>query len=151
MTGTRFAVRATGAALLAAALAVGATACSDNDTSPSDVASKGAEILASATAEAQKKVDEFKNGVDAKKDVKLGDVAKDGGRATVPVTVKNSADAKKSYLVLVTFRDAGGNRLDAVALQVNDVGAGASKKATARSHRSLGGDVTAELDRALSH
>ncbi|MFE1952931.1 hypothetical protein ACFW9D_20980 [Streptomyces sp. NPDC059524] len=151
MTATRCAARATGAALLAAALAVGATACSDDDTSPSDVASKGADILASATAEAQKKFDEFKNGVDAKKDVELGDVSKEDGRATAPVTVKNTADAKKSYLVLVTFRDSGGNRLDAVAVQVNDVGAGASKKATARSHRSLGGDVTAELDRALSH
>ena len=151
MTGTRRAIRALGAVLLATALAATAAGCSDNDTSPSDVASKGAKIFASATAEAQKKFDAFKNGTDAKKDVTLGDVRKDDGRATVPVTVKNTSDAKKSYLVLVTFRDAGGNRLDAVAVKVNDVAAGASGKATARSHRSLGGDVTADLDRALSH
>jgi hypothetical protein len=151
MAAVRDAVRGTGAALLATALVLGAAGCSDSGTSPSDVASKAASAVASATAEAGKKIDEFKNGVDAKKDVKLGDVTKDKDRATVPVTVTNSASSQKSYLVVVSFRDSGGNRLDSVALQVDDVGAGQTKKATARSNRSLGGEVTADIDRALRH
>ncbi|MCQ4207130.1 hypothetical protein M4J07_003472 [Streptomyces longispororuber] len=143
--------RAVGATVLAAALAVGVAGCSDSDTSPSDAASKAADVLASATAEAQDKIDEFKNGVDAKGDVKLGDVTKDGDRATVPVTATNGASSTKSYLVLVSFKDSGGNTLDTVALNVNGVEAGTSKEATARSHRSLDGDITADVTRALRH
>ncbi|MET9495500.1 hypothetical protein [Streptomyces sp. NPDC006552] len=144
-------VRGTAAALLAAALAVGAAGCSDGDGGPSDAASKAAGVLASATAEAQKKVDEFKAGTDAKSDVRLGDVTKDDGRATVPVTVTNKDSDAKSYLVLVAFKDSGGNRIDTVALNVNDVGGGASKKAEARSHRTLDGDISADIVRALRH
>ncbi|NEB79864.1 hypothetical protein G3I40_32290 [Streptomyces sp. SID14478] len=144
-------VRTMGATLLAAALAVGAAGCSDSDTSPSDAASKVGEVVSSATAEAQKKVDEFKDGTDAKGEVKLGDVRKDDGRATVPVTVTNGQSSQKSYLVLVAFKDSGGNTLDTVALNVNDVAANASKQASARSHRSLDGDVKADIVRALRH
>ncbi|GAA2312846.1 hypothetical protein OKJ48_04470 [Streptomyces kunmingensis] len=144
-------IRGAAAALLATALAVGAAGCSDNDTSPSDAASKAGGLLASATAEAQKKVDEFKAGTEAKGDVRLGDVTKDDGRATVPVTVTNKASDAKSYLVLVAFKDSGGNRLDTVALNVNDVEGGKSKKADARSHRSLDGDISADILRALRH
>ncbi|MZD05988.1 hypothetical protein GTW43_12950 [Streptomyces sp. SID5785] len=150
MAVARDAVRGTGAALLATALLLGAAGCSDGD-GPSDAASRAAEVVASATAEVQKKVDGFKDAADAKKDVRLGDVTRDDGRATVPVTVTNGASSTRSYLVVVTFRDQGGNRLDSVALRVDRVGAGRSKKATARSHRSLDGDVEATLDRALRH
>ncbi|MFI7386774.1 hypothetical protein [Streptomyces sp. NPDC049813] len=144
-------VRGAAAVLFVTALAVGAAGCSDGDGGPSDAASKAAGVLASATAEAQKKVEEFKAGTDAKSDVRLGDVTKDDGRATVPVTVTNDAPDSKSYLVLVAFKDSGGNRLDTVALNVNDVDGGASKKADARSHRSLDGDITADIVRALRH
>ncbi|MEV1018772.1 hypothetical protein [Streptomyces sp. NPDC050264] len=144
-------MRGTGAILLAAVLAAGAAGCSDSGDSPSDAASKAGSVLSSATAEAQKKVDEFKDGADAKGDVKLGGVTKDDGRATVPVKVTNRTSSAKTYLVLVSFKDGGGNLLDTVALNVKDVGAGTSKTETARSHRSLDGRVTADILRALRH
>ncbi|MYT70675.1 MULTISPECIES: hypothetical protein [unclassified Streptomyces] len=158
MAHRRSGVRATGAAVAAVALALTVAGCSDSDTSPSEAASKvgsaaskAADTVASATAEAGKKIDEFKGGVNAKDDVELGDVATDDGRATVPVTVDNGQSSSKSYAVQVEFRDKGGNLLDTVVVTVNDVGAGASKKATARSNRSLDGDVTADVARALRH
>ncbi|MFJ4712139.1 hypothetical protein [Streptomyces sp. NPDC088785] len=158
----RSGVRATGMAVAAAALALAAAGCSDSDTSPSDAASKaasvassaasrGADAVASATAEASRKLDEIKGGVDAKGDVKLGDVRSDDGRATVQVTVDNGQSSSKSYVVQVAFRDKGGNLLDTVVVSVDDVGAGTSKKATARSNRSLDGDVSADVARALRH
>ncbi|MFJ9036195.1 hypothetical protein ACIRF8_06365 [Streptomyces sp. NPDC102406] len=145
-------VRGMGAALLAVVvLTAGAAGCSDSDDGPSDAASKAAGVLSSATAEAQKKLDEFKKGTEAKGDVELGAATEDGDRATVPVTVTNKQSSTKSYLVLVAFKDSGGNRLDTVALNVDGVGADSSKKATARSHRSLDGKVTADILRALRH
>ncbi|MFD8569608.1 hypothetical protein [Streptomyces sp. NPDC059639] len=160
--GARAGARAAGAAAAVLALTLAAAGCSDSDTSPSDAASKaasaassavsrGSDAVASATAEAGKKLDEIKGGVDAKGDVKLGDVSTDGDRATVPVTVDNGQSDTKSYAVQVAFRDKGGNLLDTVVVTVNDVGADASKKATARSNRSLDGDVTADVTRALRH
>ncbi|MFI7340428.1 hypothetical protein ACIBUY_21160 [Streptomyces sp. NPDC050085] len=144
-------MRVAGATLLATVLAVAVAGCSDSDTSPSDAASKAADVVASATADAQKQLDEVKDSVNAKDDVKLGDVAKDDGRATVPVTVSNGQSSTQSYVVMVNFRDSGGNMLDTVVLKVNDVEAGKSKDATARSHRTLDGDVTADVARALRH
>ncbi|MYW64657.1 hypothetical protein GTY65_11340 [Streptomyces sp. SID8379] len=151
-----------GAAAAVVALTLGAAGCSDGDTSPSDAASKAgsavssaaskaSDVVASATAEASQKFNEFKDGVDAKDDVKLGDVAKDGDRSTVPVTATNGQSSTKSYMVQVDFRDGGGNLLDTVVVSVGDVEAGKSKEATARSNRSLDGDVTADVSRALRH
>ncbi|MHB9754140.1 hypothetical protein ACYBSK_07180 [Streptomyces sp. BYX5S] len=154
-------VRATAAALCVAALAATATACSDDDT-PSSAASKAAsaassaasrasDVVASATAEAQRKFDDFKDGVDAKSDVELGDVDSDGNRATVPVTVDNGTSGTKSYVVQIGFKNGDGKLVDTVVLNVNDVPGGDSKDATARSTHSLDGDVTAEVSRALRH
>ncbi|WP_338695865.1 hypothetical protein V2W30_11380 [Streptomyces sp. Q6] len=154
--------RTVGAAALVAALAVGVAGCSDSDTSPSDAASKAvsaassaaskaSDVVASATAKAQEKFDDIKGGVDAKSDVKLGDVGEDGGRATVPVTVTNSASSQKSFAVQVDFRDSGGNLLDTVVLTVSDVDADTSKDAKATSNRSLDGDVTADVSRAMRY
>ncbi|MBC9714882.1 hypothetical protein H9Y04_20245 [Streptomyces sp. TRM66268-LWL] len=146
-----------------AALALGAAGCSDDGSSPSDVASKaasavssvGAEVTAaasSAAAQAQQKLDEVKNSVDAKGDVQLGDPATDGeGRTTVEVTADNKEDATKSFAVQVDFRDSGGNLLDTVVVTVPDVAAGKSGKATARSNRKLSGDVTTDIKTALRY
>ncbi|MFD3932935.1 hypothetical protein [Streptomyces sp. NPDC058614] len=150
-----------------AALAAPLTGCSD-DTTPSDAASKAAsaasaagdalssataelgDTLASATAEAGQKFDEFKNGVNAKGDVKVGEATTDSdGRSTAKVTVTNSASSSKSYVVQIDFRDPSGNLLDTVVVTLNDIAAGASQDATARSHRTLSGDVTAEVARAV--
>ncbi|MFF3494925.1 hypothetical protein ACFYWS_26670 [Streptomyces sp. NPDC002795] len=148
-------VRAVGAALCAAALTVAAAGCSEDGDGPSGAASKAAsrasDVVASATAEAQKKFDDFKDGVDAKGDVKLGDVNSDGDRSTVPVTVSNGASDTQSYVVEVDFKNGDGKLVDTVVLKVNDVKGGGSKDATARSTHSLDGDITAEVSRALRH
>lgn len=156
------AVRAVGAALCVAALTVAAAGCSDDGDTPSSAASKAAsaassaasrasDVVASATAEAQRKFDDFKDGVDAKGDVKLGDVQTEGNRTTVPVTVDNGTSDTKSYAVQVSFKNGDDKLVDTVVLNVNDVPGGDSKDATARSTHSLGDGITAEVSRALRH
>ncbi|WP_328555918.1 FxLYD domain-containing protein [Streptomyces sp. NBC_00358] len=171
--GIRGPVRLILAAFVVAALATQLTACSD-DSSPSGTASKAAsaasraasavsqaasaatqagDALASATAEAGRRFDDFKNGVDAKDEVKLdGSASADSdGRATVELTVTNPTSSAKSYVVQVDFRDQSGNLLDTTVVTVNDVAGGASKNATARSNRSLTGDVKTGVARAVRH
>ncbi|CAL9505641.1 FxLYD domain-containing protein [Streptomyces sp. enrichment culture] len=154
-----------GSPLRRAALAVPAlllvtvlTGCSDGD-SPSDAVRKAAsaagratEAWSSATAEAGRRFDEIKGGVDAKDAVKLGTPSAGGdGRATVEVTVRNDSDSAKTFAVQVDFTDKGGNRLDAVVVTVPDVPAGGSGKGTARSNRDLGGEIGAEVGRAVRY
>lgn len=157
-----------GGAMLTAVVALaltgvtGLTGCSDDGT-PSSVASKAASAVesvgsqaasavSSATAEAGRRLDEVKNGVDAKDAVKLGAPATDSaGRSTVEITADNTADSAKSFAVQVEFKDAGGNLLDTVVVTVSDVAAGKSGKATARSNRELSGEVKAEVGRALRY
>ncbi|WP_405879324.1 hypothetical protein OG762_12110 [Streptomyces sp. NBC_01136] len=147
--------------LAAASLTLAAaslTGCSNNNTSPSDIASAASSLaseaggaLASATAEAGRRFDEFKSGLNAKGEVKLGDqVTTDSdGRSTVKVTATNPTPSSKTYAVQVDFRDNGGNLLDTVVVTLNDVPAGAAKDATARSTHTLSGDVTADVARAV--
>ncbi|MCX4885581.1 MULTISPECIES: hypothetical protein [unclassified Streptomyces] len=154
--------RWTAGAVLAVAVAASLTGCSD-DTTPSSavskaasaatsLASRGSEALASATAEAGRKLDEVKGSVDAKDSVKLGPPTKDGdGRTTVPVTAHNTASSAKSFAVQVNFDDAGGNLLDTVVVTLSDVAAGKSGEATARSTHKLSGEVKAEVGTALRY
>ncbi|MEE1792512.1 hypothetical protein PUR28_17340 [Streptomyces sp. BE308] len=156
-------VRGVRAVLLAAAVASAAAGCSDDGNSPSgavskaasaasSVASRGSDVVASATAAAQDKLNEFKDGVDAKGDIKLGTVGKDGdGRSTAEFTVTNGTDSAKSYAVQINFHDKGGNLLDATVVTVDDARPATPKDATARSNRKLDGDVTAEVATALRH
>ncbi|WP_371098365.1 hypothetical protein [Streptomyces sanglieri] len=151
------------AVLLTTAVMSTAAACSDDGGSASStaskaasaaasVASRGSDVVASATAAAGEKMKNFKNGVNAKGDVALSSTGTDGnGRATAKVTVTNSADAKKSYAVQVNFRDGSGNLLDTAVVTVDDVGAKSSKDATVRSNRKLSGEVKAEVGQALRH
>ncbi|MGC4984628.1 hypothetical protein ACLQ18_28930 [Streptomyces sp. DT193] len=171
--GIRGPVRLVLALSVVAALATQLAACSD-DSSPSDTASKAAsaaskaasavseaasaatqagDALASATAEAGRKFDEFKGGVDAKGEVKLDGTASpdSDGRATVKVTVTNPTSSAKSYVVQVDFTDTSGNLLDTTVVTVNDVAGGASKDGTARSNRSLTGDVKTDVARAVRY
>ncbi|MDN3023561.1 hypothetical protein [Streptomyces sp. S.PB5] len=155
MTGYRRAPAAAAAAVLTAL--AGLTGCSDDDT-PASVASKaaslasqGADVFASATAEVGERFDDIKNGVDVKDDVKVGTPTSTGGRAEVEVTAANTGDSQKSFLVQVDFTDGDGNFLDAVAVTVSDVAAGASGTATARSNRDLSGEVKAEVGRAVRY
>ncbi|WP_406218129.1 FxLYD domain-containing protein [Streptomyces canus] len=150
--------RWTTAALLTTLALTGLTACSD-DESPSSVASKVAsaasragEAVSSATAEAGRRFDDIKSGVDARNDVRLGAPATaSDGRTTVEVTATNSADSAKSFTVEVDFTDRNGKLLDAVVLTVSDVPAGGTGKGTARSTHDLSGDVRAKVPRAVRH
>jgi len=150
--------RWTTAALLTTLALTGLTACSDDD-SPSSVASKVAsaasragEAVSSATAEAGRRFDDIKNGVDARDDVRLGTpVTASDGRTTVEVTATNSADSAKSFTVEVDFTDRNGKLLDAVVLTVSDVPAGGTGTGTARSTHDLSGDVRAKVPRAVRH
>ncbi|MGW1227165.1 hypothetical protein [Streptomyces sp. NPDC001478] len=156
-------VRGAGAVLVAAVIAATATACSDDgDTASSTVskaasaassaASRGADAVASATAAAGDKLDDIKDGVNAGGDVKAAAPTVDGdGRATSKVTVTNSTDSTQSYAVQINFRDASGNLLDTVVVTVDDVASKATEDATARSNRTLEGDVKAEVGKALRH
>ncbi|MEU6812870.1 hypothetical protein ABZ920_28595 [Streptomyces sp. NPDC046831] len=152
----------TGAALTAAA-ALGLTGCSDDGGSPSDAVSKASsaaaslasqanEGLASATAEAGRRLDEVKNGVDARSSVRLGSPATaSDGRTTVDVGVTNSADSTKSFTVQVNFKKPDGSLLDTVVVSIDDVPAGQTGKAVARSTHTLSGQVKAEVGAALRH
>ncbi|WP_037675062.1 hypothetical protein [Streptomyces griseus] len=150
------------AAVTALALAAGLTGCSD-DSSPesvvsdaasaaSSLASKAGDVLASATAEAGKKLDQVDNGVDVKGDVRLGKPATDSqGRTTVEVTASNTDSEKRSFAVEVDFEQSGGGLLDVVVVTVPDVAAGKTGTATARSTHKLSGDVKAYVGRALRY
>ncbi|EDY56138.1 MULTISPECIES: hypothetical protein [Streptomyces] len=150
--------RWTTAALLTALALTGLTACSDDD-SPSSVASKVAsaasragDAVASATAEAGRRFDDIKNGVDAKDDVRIGaPTTASDGRTAVAVTAANRAASAKSFAVQVDFTDTTGKLLDTVVVTVPDVPAGGSGKGTARSTHHLSGDVRAKVSRAVRY
>jgi hypothetical protein len=154
--------RAVGAALALLAGTAALSGCGEGD-SPSETVSKAASAVesaasratdawASATAEAERRFDQIKNGVDAKDAVRLAAPQRDGdGRATVEVTVRNDAGSAKSFAVQVNFTDQDGTFRDAVVVTVPDVPAGESQQATARSNRDLGGEVKAEVGRAVSY
>ncbi|MER7466630.1 hypothetical protein [Streptomyces sp. NPDC097981] len=141
-----------------AAVVSGTTSCS-GDSTPSEVASKAASAVKSvgaeldaAAAEAKKKLDSVKDGADVKGDVRLGTPSKGSdGHVSVPVTVSNTAQDKKSFAVQVNFRDPAGNLLDTVVVTISDVAAGATGQGTARSTRGLSGDVQADTGRALRY
>ncbi|GAA3488522.1 MULTISPECIES: hypothetical protein [Streptomyces] len=116
-----------------------------------EAADKAKESYASASASADEKFKEVKDGTDAKGDVKVGAVKAEGDRSTAEVTVANKESKEQTYLVQVNFRDAGGNLLDAVVVNVKDVAAGKDGTAVAKSNRSLEGDVKAEVGKAVRH
>ncbi|WP_258050141.1 hypothetical protein [Streptomyces finlayi] len=122
-------VRGARALLLAAAVAATAVGCSDEDgggasdaaskaaSAASSLASKGSDLVASATAAAQEKLAGFKDGVNAKGDVRLGDVSKDAdGRSTAKFTVTNGSDSAQSYAVQINFRDKGDKLVETVVV-----------------------------------
>ncbi|MFF7447482.1 MULTISPECIES: hypothetical protein [unclassified Streptomyces] len=143
--------RATLAAVVTAAALTALTGCSGDD-SPGSVVSKAASAAQEATAEVGRRFEDVKGGIDAKGDVSVGaPAAGAGGRAEVAVTVRNTDDARKSFLVQVDFTDEGGTLRDTVAVTVSDVAAGGTKKATARSNRDLAGTLKAKVARAVRY
>lgn len=117
----------------------------------SSLASQASSALASATAEAGRRLDDIEGGVAAKGSVELGKPAAAGDRTKVEVTAENSTDSTKSFAVQVDFTDQAGNLLDTVVLTVSDVPAGDSGKATARSNRQLTGEARAKVARAVRY
>lgn len=157
-------VRGARALLLALVVAATAAGCSDEDgggasdaaskaaSAASSLASKGSDVVASATAAAQEKLAGFKDGVDAKGDVELGEVSKDAdGRSTVAFTVTNGSGSAQSYVVQINYRDKDDKLVDTVVVSVDGVQPGQKKDATARSNRTLDGEVTAQVGTALRH
>ncbi|GAA2281019.1 hypothetical protein GCM10010145_60880 [Streptomyces ruber] len=118
----------------------------------SSLPSQAAEALASATAEAERKLDEIRDGVDVMNDVQLGKPVTDSdGRTSVPVTVRNTTGSRESFAVQVDFADPHGNRLDTAVVTVGDVPAGKSAEADARSTHDLAGEIRATVHRAVRY
>ncbi|MEU3604070.1 hypothetical protein AB0E83_01165 [Streptomyces sp. NPDC035033] len=141
-------LRAGGALLLALAAAGAATGCDAVQETAGDLVSSAASSVASA---AQRKMDRIKDGANATGDLRAGETSADGDRTVATVTATNPEDGTADYTVMVTFRDDGGNLLDAVVLTLDGVAPGTSKSGTARSNRALEGATRAEIVRALRH
>ncbi|MFJ1565813.1 hypothetical protein [Streptomyces erythrochromogenes] len=158
------------AGVVLAAVALGAAGCSGGDGNPSgavssaasavrsageavsSAASEAAKAAESAAAVAKDKLADVKNGVNAKDQVSLGTVATDtDGYTTVPVTVRNTDDATKSFAVQVEFKDESGNLVDTVVVTVSDVAGKGTGQGTARSTHKLSGTVTAQTGTALRY
>lgn len=73
------------------------------------------------------------------------------GKAEVPLTVTNHGQQSDRYVIQVNFTDGSGNVLDATVVTVEDVAAGQSAQATAKSNRDLSGTVKAEVANAIRY
>ncbi|MFF0434931.1 hypothetical protein ACFYU9_22170 [Streptomyces sp. NPDC004327] len=143
--------RTTTAAALLAALALGLpalTGCDQAKQAAGGIVSSATAAVASA---AQQKMNEVKNGIDAKGDVTAGPTSTDNDRTVATITATNPTGKAADYTIWVNFRDKNGNLLDAVVLNIDGVGAGAAKSGTARSNRTLSGATKAEVAQALRH
>ncbi|MFD1661210.1 FxLYD domain-containing protein [Streptomyces caeni] len=161
--GMRDTARGFGAVVVAAAALCGCSgdgspsgnasqAASAAASAAASLASQASSALASATAEAGRRLDEIKGGADAKGDVRAGTTSTDAdGRSAAEITVTNPTKQTRTYVVQADFRDSDGNLLDTVVVTVDDVAAGASKNATAVSHRKLFGHVTVDVARAVRY
>ncbi|MFE7897166.1 hypothetical protein ACFU3E_06440 [Streptomyces sp. NPDC057424] len=148
--------------VLALALSAALTGCGGDD-SPADtarkaesavgsIASEASEAIESATAEAERRLDDIQGGIDVKDDVGIGPpVTGSDGRVRSEVTVRNTDDSTRSFAVQVDFRDSGGGLVDTVIVTVDHVQAGESATATARSTHDLSGDIRTDVARAVRY
>ncbi|MFE6197066.1 hypothetical protein [Streptomyces sp. NPDC057838] len=149
------------AAALALTLTAALTGCGGD--SPADtarkaesavgsIASQASGAVESAAAEAERRLGDIQDGADAKDDVRAGPpVTGSDGRIRSEVTVRNTDDSARSFAVQVDFRDAGGQLVDTVIVTVDQVQAGQSATATARSTHDLSGDVRTDVARAVRY
>ncbi|MEU0740059.1 hypothetical protein [Streptomyces sp. NPDC006134] len=129
-----------------------ADAASRAASAASSLASEASDVLASATAEAGRRIEEITEGIDVRDDVRLGTPRTDGdGRVAVEVTARNTTGSAKSFVVQIHFTDPDGNLRDTVVVTVPDVPAGRSGRATARSTYGLSEDVRAKVARAVRY
>ncbi|OPF83079.1 hypothetical protein VT50_0204985 [Streptomyces antioxidans] len=137
---------------LMAVLAPAAVGCSEDGGTPSSEVSRASAAIASARASAQAELDKIKGGSQAKREVKVGRVSRDGaGRAVAPLTVTNAGKHPAGYAIEINFRDASGDLVDAVVLRLPKVAPNQPTPATARSHRKLTGRITANVGTALRY
>lgn len=136
--------------MLAAVLALGTAACSEEDQ-PKDLRDAASSVQ-SALDRAGDEFNDIKNGVDADNDVKVGPVRIDGdGRATAEVTATNTGDSSADFLIQVEFRKPDNDLVDTVVMTIDNVAPGETGTGTARSNFDLDADVTASVPRALRH
>ncbi|HJD84612.1 FxLYD domain-containing protein [Kitasatospora aureofaciens] len=122
-------------------------------------ASQAGSALASAEARASEAVSAassaisgIKGGLDAKGDVTVGAVTTGtDGKSLAQLTVTNHGEQSYQYVIQVNFTDGNGKVLDATATTVQDLAAGQSVQATARSHLTLSGPVKAEVANAVRY
>ncbi|MFE5582162.1 FxLYD domain-containing protein [Kitasatospora sp. NPDC056531] len=115
------------------------------------IASAEAEASAAISA-ASSAVAGIKGGLDAKADVAVGAVTiGSDGKAQAKLTVTNHGQQSYRYVIQLNFTDGSGKLLDATAVTVQDVAAGQSAQATARSHLDLSGTVKAEVGNAVRY
>ncbi|MFJ6100531.1 hypothetical protein ACIQHY_05945 [Streptomyces sp. NPDC092359] len=133
---------------LTATAALALTGCDAAKDAAGGAFSSATAAVASA---AQETMDQVKDGVNATGDVKAGATRADGDRTVADITATNPKDNAADYTVMVTFRDADGNFLDSVVLNIDGVPPGRSKSGTARSNRTLSGATKAEIAQALRH
>ncbi|MEV7023697.1 hypothetical protein [Kitasatospora sp. NPDC093558] len=112
-----------------------------------------AEAQASAAfSAASSAVAGIKGGLDAKADVAVGAVTVGAdGTAQAQLTVTNHGQQSYRYVVQVDFTDGSGQLQDATAVTLDDVAAGQSAQATAKSNRDLSGTVKAVVANAVRY
>ncbi|MFF9849375.1 hypothetical protein [Streptomyces litmocidini] len=140
--------RGTGTVLAATAALLALTGCDAAKDKAGQIVSSATAAVASA---AQEKMNQVKDGVNATGDVRAGATRADGDRTVAEITATNPKDQNADYTIMVNFRDAEGNFLDSVVLNINDVAPGKSRTGTARSNRTLSGGTKAEIAQALRH
>jgi hypothetical protein len=115
------------------------------------IASAQAEASAAISA-ASSAVAGIKGGLDAKADVAVEAVTiGSDGKAQAKLTVTNHGQQSYRYVIQLNFTDGSGKLLDATAVTVQDVAAGQSAQATARSNLDLSGTVKAEVGNAVRY
>ncbi|MFJ3215068.1 hypothetical protein ACIPLC_03990 [Kitasatospora sp. NPDC086801] len=143
----------------AAAVEKGASAAASAASALASAAGGAGAVIASAEARASAAVSAassavsgIKGGLDAKGDVAVGAVsAGSDGKAQVELTVTNHGQQSYRYVIQVDFTDDSGAVQDATAVTVQDVAAGRSAQAIARSHRDLSGGLKAVVANAVRY
>ncbi|MGW2251947.1 hypothetical protein ACWCXH_17350 [Kitasatospora sp. NPDC001660] len=125
----------------------------------SALASAAGGVISSAQAQASAAISAassalagIKGGLDAKGDVAVGAVTiGSDGKAQAQLTVTNHGQQSYRYVIQVNFTDRSGQVQDATAVTVDDVAAGQSAQATAKSNRDLSGTVEAVVPNAVRY
>ncbi|MEU8511497.1 hypothetical protein AB0C76_07925 [Kitasatospora sp. NPDC048722] len=144
-----------GASAAASAASALASAAGGVGSAAGGIGSAVASVEAQASAAfsaASSAVAGVKGGLDAKADVAVGAVTiGSDGKAQAQLTVTNHGQQSYRYVVQVNFTDGSGQVQDATAVTLDDVAAGQSAQATAKSNRDLSGTVKAVVANAVRY